>query len=412
VLGVAQWIAADGVEQAFEWGHVGVTGLWGLAALVVLAVGLRRPLPQFRLAGLAWLGATLLQLLGFVGPSLDAEPRSYAFFVGAAALLAGALLDRLVLPEEPAFLVVAAYVLASLGLAVAAVVELVSGEAGGIDLEGAALLGLAAFYSLIAGLSLRRDRDLSAVLWAPALGVAAYASTELLSGTTLVLAWAAGAAVLAVLAELVVERRFQLASVAFLAFALGHTLALEAPPSDFFEANGHPETGVPSLLFVIAAAVVFAFYSRGEPGEPPATPSAYGTAAYALDSRRRVWQRASYAGAVLLALYAGSLAILGLAEAVGGAGVETNFQRGHSGVSAFWGVVGLAALYVGLSRGLTWLRLAGFGLFGLALAKLFLYDLAFLSSITRALSFLAVGAVLLIGGFFVQRLGDRRAPVG
>ena len=44
---------------------------------------------------------------------------------------------------------------------------------------------------------------------------------------------------------------------------------------------------------------------------------------------------------------------------------------------------------------------------GLALAKLFLYDLAFLSSITRAASFLAVGAVLLVAGFFVQKLSEQ-----
>jgi hypothetical protein len=36
-----------------------------------------------------------------------------------------------------------------------------------------------------------------------------------------------------------------------------------------------------------------------------------------------------------------------------------------------------------------------------------------LSSVTRALSFLAVGAVLLFGGFLVQRLGERRdVPAG
>jgi uncharacterized membrane protein len=79
-------------------------------------------------------------------------------------------------------------------------------------------------------------------------------------------------------------------------------------------------------------------------------------------------------------------------------------QRGHSAVSAFWGIVGLVTLYVGLTRDLRALRLAGFALFGLAIAKLFLYDLANLSSVTRALSFLAVGAVLLLAGFFYQRL--------
>ena len=36
--------------------------------------------------------------------------------------------------------------------------------------------------------------------------------------------------------------------------------------------------------------------------------------------------------------------------------------------------------------------------------KIFLYDLARLSSVTRALSFLGVGAVLLAAAFFYQRL--------
>jgi uncharacterized membrane protein len=45
-----------------------------------------------------------------------------------------------------------------------------------------------------------------------------------------------------------------------------------------------------------------------------------------------------------------------------------------------------------------------FGLFGISLAKIFLYDPPALTSITRALSFLAVGAALLLGGFFYQRL--------
>ena len=76
-------------------------------------------------------------------------------------------------------------------------------------------------------------------------------------------------------------------------------------------------------------------------------------------------------------------------------------------MSAFWGAVGLALLYVGLKRRLRVLRVAGFALFGVSLVKLFLYDLAFLSSITRALSVLAVGAVLLLGGFFYQRLSAR-----
>ena len=87
----------------------------------------------------------------------------------------------------------------------------------------------------------------------------------------------------------------------------------------------------------------------------------------------------------VLAIYGLSLTILGLFQWIGQSGFETDFQRGHSAVSAFWGVIALITLYAGLTRDLRVLRLAGFALFGLALAKLFLYDLANLSSITRAL---------------------------
>jgi uncharacterized membrane protein len=65
----------------------------------------------------------------------------------------------------------------------------------------------------------------------------------------------------------------------------------------------------------------------------------------------------------------------------------------------------LALLYAGLKRWRS-LRLAGLALFAVSLGKIFVYDLPSLSSITRALSFLAVGAVLLLGGFFYQRLSS------
>jgi uncharacterized membrane protein len=73
-------------------------------------------------------------------------------------------------------------------------------------------------------------------------------------------------------------------------------------------------------------------------------------------------------------------------------------------VSSLWGLVGLAALTLGLRRGWTALRRAGVLLFLAALAKLFVYDLSALSSMARALSFLAVGGVLLLAGLLYQRL--------
>jgi hypothetical protein len=319
----------------------------------------------------------------FFDISLADEARGYAFLVAGAALGLGALFDRLSIAEAPAFAFVAGFVLASIGLEVAGVLQLLAGDA-----ESYALLALAALYAGVAVL-VRRDLDLRTALWAPSLVVAAWAASELLSDTWLVLVWAAAAAGIAALANRIGEQRLELASLGFLALSALHTLGLEAPPTDLFEANPHPEDGVPALLFTATAAAAFGHFTRAG----------------------REWRQTAFGAAALLGIYAGSLAILGLAELVGDASVATNFQRGHSAVSAFWGAIGLAALWVGLRRGAHWLRLAGFALFGLALAKLFLYDLTFLSSITRAFSFLAVGAVLLFGGFLVQRLGAERDRV-
>lgn len=381
VLALGRWIAPDD-PRTFDWSQVGVTGLWGLAALAALAVGHRLPSLEIRVGGLVWLGAVTLQAAYF-DTSLDGDARGYAFLVGAGTLFVGAVYDRLAAPEEPAFPFVAGFHLLGVGLGVAAIFSLLSG-----DWEGYGLLALGALHGAASGLVWRRDRDLATLLWAPALAVAGYGATILLSDTELVLAWAVAAAALALLAHRLAEERLQLGSAAFLALALGHTLTIEAPPADLFEANASPANGVPALLLCIAALLAFGFYARR--GFEPLLVRA-----------------GSYAAAALLAIYAGSLAILGLAEAVGNAGVATDFQRGHSGVSAFWGTIGLIALYLGLRRGMPWLRVGGFALFGLALAKLFIYDLAFLSSVTRALSFLAVGAVLLFGGFLVQRLGSK-----
>jgi uncharacterized membrane protein len=75
-------------------------------------------------------------------------------------------------------------------------------------------------------------------------------------------------------------------------------------------------------------------------------------------------------------------------------------------VSALWAVVALGLLASGRKE----LRYAGLALLAFALAKLFLFDLSQLSSLTRATSFLAVGITLLAGGFLVQRLARDRSP--
>jgi uncharacterized membrane protein len=389
VLGLAQWISTGAVAPAFDWGHVAVTGLWGVAGLGVLLTGHVRRNAELRTGGLIWLGAVAVQTFYFDGAKLAGEPRGYAFLVGAACLLAGALVDRHGARDELSLIAAGAFAVVSIGFGVAGLYELVPGT----EAQNLAFLALAAFYGLVAAAVLRRDRDLSTLLWGPALVVAGAASWMLLDGTWLVLAWSTAAAVLIGLARLTGERRFEVASLTFLVLALGRTLVFVAPPGDLFEANRHPEAGVPALLLVIGAAAVFGWLLDNE----------------SLDRNGAIARRVTEATIAVLCAYAISLTILGVAEAIGGASVTTNFQRGHSVVSAFWGLLGLGVLYAGLKRGLTWLRVVGFGLFGLALAKLFLYDLAFLSSITRAMSFLAVGGLLLVAGFFVQKLSDNKA---
>jgi hypothetical protein len=254
----------------------------------------------------------------------------------------------------------------------------------GIDGDGLVVLGVGALYTALAAGAFSRanQRDLSTLLWALGLAVAAVGEEMLLSGVWLVLVYTLTAALLCVVAVAVGERRMQVAALVYL--ALGALLALgeEAPPSHLVIERAHPGHGVPSLLLVIGATAVLAW-------------------ALSWNERHRL-QAIWVAGA--LSVYAASLLILEAMQRISNQGVHTDFQRGHTVVSAFWGLVALVSLYVGLKRGRGLLRVGGFILFAVSLGKIFLYDLPSLSSVQRALSFLAVGAVLLLGGFFYQRL--------
>jgi len=400
VLGFAEWSASGSVQEVFEWAHVAVLVLWSLVALAVLAAGHRWSVRQLRAGGLVWLGVTLAQALGY-GSSFGPVPRDVGFLVVAAALLTGCLIDRLQRADRSVFPVIAVYTFFSLGLAVGAAGDLADGSyaRGAVDL---AIVGL---YCAIAALVFRRDRDLSTLLWAPALIVAIGATDLLLSGTLLVLAWAAISVAAVLVADRSGEMRLQVASFAYLLLAAAHALVVEGPPRDFLESNSSPEKGVLSILFVALASAGFAWYCSRTADRQ--TDEGQGFRA-ALVRREPLWKRMSIAATAVLLMYAASLAILGLAEELGNGSVAARFHAGHSGVSAMWGLVGLVALYLGLRKGIVWLQAIGFGLFAVSLAKIFLYDLRFLSSVTRALSFLAVGAVLLLGGFFVQRLGAER----
>jgi uncharacterized membrane protein len=78
--------------------------------------------------------------------------------------------------------------------------------------------------------------------------------------------------------------------------------------------------------------------------------------------------------------------------------------------SAVWVVIGIALLFAGLLRGSRQLRLASAAFIVMAVVKIFLWDLAGLEGLLRALSFIGLGLVLLgIGLVYQKWVFPRRA---
>jgi uncharacterized membrane protein len=112
-------------------------------------------------------------------------------------------------------------------------------------------------------------------------------------------------------------------------------------------------------------------------------------------------------GAGAAALWALSAAILGAAQipvdAASATAVHDGFQQGHVVVSISWVLVGLILVVASLRGDRRGLRVGGIALLFVALGKLFLYDLAFLTAMARAVSFIVSGSVLLLAALLLQR---------
>ena len=372
----------------FQSGHVVVTGLWSAGGLVAVAFALRRRSELTLGVAFAWLAVTVAKVVAFDALTLSHTRYGISFaIVGSAALLAG--LGRELARREALSGEGAGAIVVSLPLVLAGALVLVPDEVAGVDGNGLMLVAIGALYTALAAATFKR-RDLETLFWSLGLAGAGYGEALLLSGVWLVLAYAATAAALAVVSVSVRERRLQVGSLVYLVVSSALTLGIEAPPSHLLATRAHPGHGLPSLILLLAAVATFAW-------------------SLAWNERYRI-QATWVAGA--LAVYGASIAILEAAQRVSPEGVHTNFQRGQTAVSAFWGLLALASLYVGLRHRRRLLRGGGFILFAVSLGKIFVFDLPSLSSAQRALSFLAVGAVLLLGGFFYQRLSaqyDERA---
>ena len=233
-----------------------------------------------------------------------------------------------------------------------------------------------------------RRRDLRTVVWA--VGLVTLLATERVAlddwrATAFLVAVTGGA--LALFARPLGEYRLWVAGAIVVGVTTLATFALVTPPSHFFVASASPASALWVLVGCIAAAAAVAVSAASE--------------------RDRVVLEAVTGG---LALYAVSLGILDIAERISTASIATDFERGHTAVSGLWALIGLGLLVAGLLRGSAAIRYGGLVLFGVSVAKIFLYDLSELSSIARAFSFILVGGLLLAGGFFLQRLSDRMGP--
>ncbi len=373
----------DGIETPFEWGHVAVALAWALAGLAVVLGAVRRRSNAGLVLGFGWLGVTVTKVVAVDATTFAQTRYGISFLVVGAAVLVAGLVRELSVPGSVTGEGVSA-LFVSLALLLAGTLVLVPDRVGGADGNGLAVLGVGVLYTaLAAGAFVRANqRDLTTFLWISGLALAAAGEEMLVGGVWLVLIYTLTAALFAFVAVTVGERRLQVASLVYLAFGALLALAEEAPPTHLLVSRAHPGHGVPSLLLVIGATAVLAW-------------------SLSWNERYRV-QAIWVAGG--LSVYAGSLLILEAMQRISNQDIQTDFQRGHTVVSAFWGLVALVSLYVGLKRKQGLLRVGGFILFAISLGKIFLFDLPSLSSVQRALSFLAVGAVLLLGGFFYQRL--------
>lgn len=253
------------------------------------------------------------------------------------------------------------------------------------------IFGFAAGHLLLGNLARRFGihREVGSLLIGVAIGLTTFGFADAFDGPSLVAAWGGASAGLAYLATRVDAsphpalsdaERLLLVAAGFLALAIGHVLLVEAPPIAILE--GVEDLG--SALVGIASCAVAALacwrFGRG----------IYPQGATA----------AGFAGATAL-VYFGSVLIV---DTIGVSDAGETGQVGQAWLSAFWTAAGLGAVVWGLVRRLPTVRLGGLALLAVAILKVWTYDLSELDELARAISFVGLGLLLLVGAFAYQRI--------
>jgi predicted membrane protein DUF2339 len=398
---VALVLTAPARDLAEGWSRLGEQhGLAGIAALFgaacILAWSLRRPERELFEHGLLVPVAALLYLVAEV---LDAPYAIWAWLVIAGLLAAavhvGPIRRRL---TALALLVAGGSVLAvgvvsawSRDMSLQAVVD--HGRTAGWE-----SIAFAVAAALLVALAFPERIGRAHALWLPVL-LAAQLSTMLLPGQYPLVAVAA-LAVLAGVAVIARPRfiagrldREALAAICTVTTAVvaGVVLLAYETPRMLFETSHAPAAGLAAAAAAAAALLVAAAATRG-----------------------LHWSAGPIRAAALLVcagaafcLWTLAAAILGAEQLVADAGVAASvhdhFQQGHVLVSIGWVMVGLALVVASLRGDHRGLRAAGIALLFVTLGKIFLYDLAYLTAMARAVSFIVTGSVLLLAALLLQR---------
>lgn len=387
----SQWLAVLAILGSLLLAPYLVQGevIWALAFMVVMSIGTA----AFQ-RGLAWVGLMAARLiptsLVFIGALLEPSASVSAnplVVLSLAALLAAAGLGMAVLHQEttrPEQLASVAFMVLTAGPLMIAAWD------GNRFVAALACAVLGAAYAACGLLEKQVSelvRSAAVPLGATFVAFAIIRSTD---GEYLGYIYFALAAAYFALAA---STRFKpvLAVAGVLAvIGVAHWLPLAVTPIGLAMARGHGVEHVLESLLGLTVTLLAARALRVFLGRRPSLLS-YAT-----------WAASVVFGSVALVL-AGTV----VGERLGDP--ATWFQAAHAVVTVAWLLLCVVLLRLGLRRtdsGLVPVRLA-IALAIAAVAKLFLFDLATLPDLVRALAFLAVGVLLLVIGTWYNRQLDR-----